>query len=337
MKDNNKNWKRFMAILGPRNFYGLFAGRPELVNGIAWRVPESSPFKEHRWFRREEVEDAIREYQRKGWTVWIYINDIERGHMLVDNVRHVGVIFFDIDAPRTDKTRPATGIERILAELETERLKKYLEDAYGARGFAAVSGNGLHLYYPIHPLKLPTSEESWAFNNRLKKWMRELRRKSGVAFDAVYNLNRVVQPVGFPNVKIPNMPLATFWIDKFSIADIEDARDANRVMVGNILKEITEGNNITAQVKSHPSLNQLLRNDPWLRDMCTGNWAKYGYLSRSEAELAVVRELVHWGFTDWEIHDIMRHCGIGKWPTAGESYRRNTIRKARLWEERKRR
>ncbi len=84
-----------------------------------------------------------------------------------------------------------------------------------------------------------------------------------------------------------------------------------------------------------PDFHELLRRNEWLREMYHGEWRKYGYPSRSEAELAVVRELVHWGFSDGEIRAIMSGCRIGKWQESGESYRRNTIEKAREWEVRK--
>lgn len=332
-----ENFEKHTSILGNRETYLVFAGMPEFVNKISWRIPTSTPHKEIRWVKRENLQDTISDYQSREWTAWIALNEIDRNHMTVDHVRSVAVLFFDIDAPRKNRALPATVEEKMIAKLQTEKLVRYLSDKYNARCFTACSGNGYHIYCPIPVVKLPNPEDSWTFNNQLRSWMRQQRESSGVEFDHTYNINRLAQPIGFHNKKIPGFPLPTFWLGNFTIADVETARENNRSILEAIQSIESEVVNITAQVKSHPSLNQLLRNDPWLRDMCDGYWVKYGYLSRSEAELAVVRELVHWGFSDGEIYRIMSQCGIGKWPTAGESYRRNTIRKARLWEARKRR
>ncbi len=341
-KKEISDFERHIAILGHRDFYGLFAGRPELVNDIAWRVPESSPYKRWEWVKREELLERVEEYQQLGWTVWISLNDMEPGHMIVDSVRRISVIWFDVDAPRSDKTRPADEEEKLIAKLETEKLNNFLQRKYKAKCFLACSGNGWHLYCPIQTIELPTAKHSWDFNARLREWMKRVKEESGVEFDHTYNINRLVQPIGFPNLKIPHHPLPTYWYDKFDMGDIENAREQNATLLESILNVTGESTNkinksISQPTRKHPTIEELMHRDKWCRDIYEGRWAQDGYPSRSEAELACVRELVYQGFTDAEINEVMMRCGIGKWQAAGESYRRNTIRKARLWESRKRR
>ncbi len=341
-KHKNMDMERHLAILG-HDFFALLAGRSELVNGRIWRVPESSPHKKWEWMEKERLQGRIELYQRLGWTVWISLNDLEPGHMTVESVRRMAVIWFDIDAPRTDKSRPADEEERLTAKFEAERLKRYVEKKYGAQCFLACSGNGWHLYCPVPAVELHTPEDSWNFNNRLKAWMKQVRNSSSVDFDHTYNVNRLVQPIGFPNLKIPHHPLPTYWYDKFNIEDVEIARNKNSVLLNSILsvkeedsKHLKKGKESQLS-KTHPNLEEIIHYDKWFRDLYIGYWVQYGYKSRSEAELALVRELVHWGFSDLEIYEIMKNCCIGKWQTAGESYRCNTIYKARLWEARKKR
>ena len=335
MKQSRKDLEKFLAILG-HDFFALLAGRSELVNGRVWRVPESSPHKNWEWIEKERLQERIELYQRLGWTVWISLNDLEPGHMTVESVRRVAVVWFDVDAPRTDKTRPADEEERLTAKFEAERLKRYMEKKYGARCFLACSGNGYHLYCPVPPIELPTAQDSWEFNAKLKAWMKKVRNDSGVEFDHTYNINRLVQLIGFPNLKIPHYPLRTYWYDKFDIEDIENSRERNATLLESILNETGESTNgikgsILQQSREHPTIEELMHRDKWCGDLYEGRWAQYGYPSRSEAELACVRELVYQGFTDAEINEVMMRCGIGKWQTAGERYRELTIMKARKW------
>ena len=342
MKPKNKNpeFEKHLAVLG-HGFFALLAGRSKLVNGKTWRVPESSPHKKWEWMRKEELQERIGFYQQLRWTTWISLNEIEPEHMTVDSVRRVAVVWFDIDAPRSDKTRPADEEEKMIAKFEAERLKQYLEETYNSRCFLACSGNGFHLYCPIPAVELPTAKNSWDFSARLREWMQRVKEESGVGFDTVYNINRLVQPIGFPNRKIPAQPLPTYWVDKFDLEDVEEAQEQNVALAESILA--MEMENPPAKeperdhVRNHPALKELLRRDRWFGNMYEGYWTQYGYISRSEAEQALVRELVHWGFNDSEIDAAMRRCGIGKWRTAGHSYRRNTIWKAREWESKKRR
>ena len=102
-------------------------------------------------------------------------------------------------------------------------------------------------------------------------------------------------------------------------------------MLEKILKTNVNVVNTSTQVRKHPTIKELMHRDKWCRNLYEGRWADYGYPSRSEAELACVRELVYHGFTDAEIDEVMRHCGIGKWRTAGRRYKELTIKKAREW------
>ncbi len=163
-----------------------------------------------------------------------------------------------------------------------------------------------------------------------------MRNDSGVEFYHTYNINRLFQPIGFTNLKIPHYPLLTYWYDKFDMGDIENARERNATLLESILNDTGESTNgikgsILQQSHDHPTIEELMHRDKWFRDLCEGRWARYGYPSRSEAELACVRELVYQGFTDAEINEVMMRCGIGKWPTAGNRYRELTIMKAREW------
>ncbi|NPA76039.1 MAG: hypothetical protein GXO25_08185 [Euryarchaeota archaeon] len=336
MKQNNQEFEKTKEMLGNRSAFLLFGGRPELV-GSVWRVPETTPFKEWKWVPPGRVVPVIEHYVSRGWQVWLGVNEFVPGRMTIQGVRKIWTLFFDIDAPRRDKTRPATEAERTNAFLRADGLKEYLSTRYGAICFAACSGNGAHVYCPLRPYELPFVRDREIFNERQKAWMRKIRRDSGVDFDNTGNINRLAQPIGVPNQKIPSNPLPTYWLDDFTITDIIRARRANLTLLEEILKTHVELESNFH--RAHPTVDftQLLLENEWLREMYFGHYDRTSYPSRSEAELAVVRELAHFGFSDDEIDRIMRTCLIGKWQEAGDSYHRSTLLKAREWEEKKKR
>ncbi len=330
------HFQKYLSTLGSRNTYTLFAGRPELVGGV-WRIPEGTPFKRWLWLSQEQLLMAIEEYTSRGWQTWISTNELVSGRMTIQGVRKIWTIFFDIDAPRRDKTRPATDAERRDALKRARELKEYLGKKYGALCFTACSGNGAHLYCPLRSYDLPFVRDRELYNEKQKTWMNEVRRDSGVNFDRTGNINRLAQPIGVPNQKIPTHPLPTFWLDDFTENDIIQARRANFTLLEEILKTRVELESNLHKERPTVEFEQLLMENDWLREMFLGNYDRNRYPSRSEAELAVVRELVHWGFSDEEVYQIMHNCLIGKWKEAGKSYRRLTLLKAREWEERKKR
>ena len=328
-KNNNLEFAQHLAVLGSRDFFGLFAGRTERVED-AWRIPNNSPHKEQKWVKAEELENTISEYQRIRWSTWIYVNDIVPGHGYITSVKRIMTIFFDIDAPRKSKLHPATAEEQAVAFREARELQEYLKRKYGALCFAACSGNGAHVYCPVRPYEPPFRSQRELFNEKQRAWMRAIREDSGIKFDSIYNINRDAQPIGFYNMKIRDSPLPTYWLDKFKESDVVRARRVNRGLLEEIEKiRVSLERSVNMERASLEGFPQLLNERPWLRRAYFGDYDRKKYNSRSEIEFAIVLALVRFGYSDEQIREIMSGCQIGKWREEGESYRKISIKNAR--------
>ena len=328
-------FKKYTAILGNRDEYTIFGGRPEWdEKGEKYHIPPNSPFKATEWVSRDQLFDKIKEMQDKGWSVWVSLNEKERGSDKIEGVKAIHTIWFDFDSPRESKARPATDEEKRVAFEQAKRFKEWMEQKYNVRGFLACSGNGYHLFFPVPRFELPGHNFRKEFNKKQGLWMKKLREESGIEFDTTTDIRRVTQPIGFPNMKIPNHPIPTFWVDDFTFQDIEEARKLNRVLINEILDTEIKQEVVVIQAKSHPKFEELLEKYEKIRDLYNGDWQKYGYPSRSEAEQAIVTFLCGHDFSDEEIHQIMMQCKIGKWQEKGDAYRKITIQKGRIYASR---
>lgn len=81
--------------------------------------------------------------------------------------------------------------------------------------------------------------------------------------------------------------------------------------------------------REHDPIEQILQRDEKLADLLKGDYQKYGFPSRSEAEQSVLVKLVMNGFSDTEINGVMTNCQLGKWQEESQSYRNRSLEKAR--------
>ena len=329
-----KDFEKYIEVLGNREEYFIFGGRPEWIEkSMKYGIPQSSPFKTTLKVKKSELFTTLKNMQAKKWSVWVSLNEKEEDK--IEGVTAIHVIWFDFDAPREIKGKPATKEEREKALEEAKKFKEFMSKKYGAIGFLACSGNGYHLFYPVKRFELLGKNFRKEFNKKQGAWMRKLKEEAHVNFDTTTDIRRVSQPIGFPNVKIPDTPLPTYWVDEFTKEDIEKAREKNQILIEEILNTELEKERpaIEGPAIPHPKIEELMKKDEKLRDLYNGEWKKYGYPSRSEGEQALVNRLVCYGFTDEEIKEIMKTSKIGKWQEKKESYWNLTIEKAKKWKQ----
>jgi putative DNA primase/helicase len=321
----------YLGLLGDRDTYCIFGGRQEWdENSKKYHLPATSPLKKTEWVSKEELERALQLYVDRNWTVWVSLNDKEIGVDKIEGVNRIRVIWFDFDAPRVDKSKPATDNERADALSRAKKMREFLS-GFNFRGFIACSGNGYHLFYPVD-FNLPGVEFRKEFNQKLKRVYQRIKEKTGIEFDTTTDIRRVTQPIGFLNLKIPGVPLKTYWVDSFTREDIERARKANFALVEQILNAKLEEESPKIEVKTeHPAFEELLKANKKVRDLYAGYWGKYAYKSRSEAEQALITILFAEGFSEAEIKEVMEGCKIGKWQEEAESYRALTLKKGKQY------
>lgn len=319
-----------LEIIGDRKAYCIFGGRPEWDSERAgYSIHKDSPKKRTEWVLRDKIVDVLNEYYKKRWTVWISLNDKEVGEDFITGVRSVSVFWFDFDAPREDKAKPATDEEKGIAQKEMVEFRKWMKEAFDAVGFVACSGNGYHIFYPIAPYELPGKNYRKEFNEKQRTFFKIIREESGINFDTATDIKRVTQPIGGLNYKIPDSPLKAYWVDKATGEYIEKARKKNITILNGILDTSIKKEVSPVAMHEHPKFEELTKEDSKLKDLYEGSWRKYDFKSRSEAEASLVTILCLNGFSDVEIRAIMQGCKIGKWQEKEESYYNVTIQKGR--------
>ena len=317
-----------LAVLGDRQRYHLTAknhATGEVVNA---------------WLAKDEFLPWVQKKNGEGFTCWVSLNDKEVGNDTVKGVCALCDFWLEVDSRRADKSKPATKEELEEALKQIVKLKESIETSYGAAGFLAYSGNGFHLHFPLPRFELVGEKFREEVNEKVKAFAKKLAAQAGVEIDHTYDIRRVTTVIGSLNLKIPGAPLATRWDreifkDGFEAALrlAEEARQRNRKLLEAILNEPIVKPAVQSEVKQPPKFEELLVKDEKLRDLYNGDWQKYGYKSRSEAEEAIVCKLVYYGFSDSDIKLVMEGSQIGKWHEKPESYKDLTIRKAREYVE----
>jgi hypothetical protein len=288
------------------------------------------------WLAKEEVLSWVEQHNDKGYTCWISLNDKEFGNDTVKGVCALCDFWLDIDSKRCDKTKPAAKEELEEALKRACKLKEYIEATFEAVGFMACSGNGFHLHFPLPRFELVGEGFREECNEKVKAFAKKLAERIGVEIDKTYDIRRVTTVIGSLNLKIPDATLQTSW-DKEIFKDgfenalklAEEARRRNRKLLETILNEQVVKSAVQSEGKQSPKFEELFAKDEKLKDLYAGDWAKFNYKSRSEAEEALVCKLAFYGFSDVEIKRIMEGSQIGKWHEKPESYKDLTIRKAR--------
>lgn len=320
-------------VLGDRKNYCLLGGKYEWnVEKKKYEIPKGKVFTE--WVLCDKVIEFIKQKNNNREQVWISLNDKEIGDDSNKGVLRVCAIWFDIDAPRKDKNKTATEEEKKIAFENAKSLEAWLFNEFGVRGFIACSGNGYHLFYPIEPYDLMVDVQKEEFNDKQRGFLKKISKESGIGIDTTTDIRRVTQAIGSLNLKIPDNPLQTYWIGKQSKEVVEknisEARKSNIVLLKGIL-----GTKLEQQLKQdisgeqHQEFEKLLENDAKLKSLYEGNWQKYDFKSRSEAEQSLVTILCMNEFSDDKIKEIMKGCKIGKWQEKEDSYHNATIKKGR--------
>lgn len=290
------------------------------------------------WLLTQEVIPHIEAMNSQGMQVWVSLNEKVEGQDNVKGVNRIHTIWVDIDAPRGKKNIPATWGEVSHAAHDALRFSVWMCNTYRCIGFTALSGNGFHIYYPVHSYYIAPGNRV-KFNDKHREFLNTLRQDSGINVDATTDIRRVAQPIGGLNLKIPNKPLTTGWTDRPTKADIEIARNKNQVLIEEILKtkvpsskaSKTVGGTQESNAMSHKAqerLDLMLALSDKARNLFDGRWQHYPQFAtnkRSAAELSLITMLFQNGFTEGEVRSIMETCKIGKWQESQNSYRDKTI------------
>jgi hypothetical protein len=313
-----------LAILGDREKYLLTI--KDLANDKGHNEEKT----------KVELITFTEETNNKGLVSWVSLNPkVSDGTV---NVTALAVFWLDIDAERP-KERAADQYELQEAYDRALALKNYFEKTYNAVCFIAFSGNGYHLYFPL-PITAIAPETRETVNLKVRAFAKNTAVRVNKVIDTTYDINRKTTLIGSYNLKYGNI-VQTYWLKDFlpetqewALKSVENARHKNQSLLDAILDTSTEQQQTTKRdiTKPHLKLEEILKQDQKLNDLYNGNWKKYGYPTRSEAEAAVLTILFgRYGVSTDEAQEAMKSCKIGKWQEKPGSYQDITLQKAQKW------
>lgn len=320
-----------LAILGERQVYHTTA-----------KNYQTKQIK-NEFLPKNDVISVLFNWNGNGFTTWLSINDKETDD--INGVTALQDMWFDLDArPKGVDDRPATTEEMQKILNQMIKLKNHIETTYSAIGFAANSGNGFHLHFPLARFEIP-KEMRGQVNKKVRAFAKKEANLIGVKIDNTYDISRRTTLIGTYNKKIADHALPTQWQKELfengfdsALKLVDTARTQNKILLDAILnseeEKLVEQKLITSK-DNHIDIEQLCQiNTKFYELYKVANktnelYKKYGYPSRSEAEQSVLTTLVIEGFSDQEIKQLMQNCSLGKWQEKEESYHNLSIGHAR--------
>jgi P4 family phage/plasmid primase-like protien len=314
--DKRSHAELHLAILGERTVYHITA-KNYSTNDV-----------KNDFLKRQDVISVLQNLNEKGYTAWVSINNKEVDS--VEGVTHLCDFWVEVDArPKGVEDRPATKEELQVALIKSEKLKNYIENQFAAIGFMASSGNGFHIHFPLPYFELLPEHRS-EVNEKVKNFAKEISKKSDVKIDHTYDISRRTTLIGTLNQKIPGAPLQTSWRKEIfdngleeALKLVDKARTQNKHFLDAIISyEKTKPSKQTVQpIQNHIDIETLCQTNPKVHDLYkVGDFAKYNFKSRSEAEESLLTILAMEGYSDEELTTLMESCALGKWQEKGEAY-----------------
>jgi hypothetical protein len=260
--------------------------------------------------------------------VYVSVNERSSKEGKAENVSALQIIPLDID-PVRPKGQASTDAELEVARQKMLEIKKWLKENFHCTPFTNMSGNGFHLFMkipavPLDQFNRPVIEE------KLRIFVHGIQEKFNdekVHIDSTFDLPRVMKCPGTMSVKGDNTQERPR-----RMCQIIDPTDVPSVGVLNHLVAIQKPEKAEGEFKlgdkGVKEFVELLEKDQKLRDLVMGDWKKYSFSSRSEAEQSLLTKLVAAGFSEQSINTIMMKSKIGKWKEKTDAYRHRSIEKA---------
>jgi len=277
----------------------------------------------------EDFLKICKEYNGK-YNVYAGLNERKAHGTTRDEVISVKNIVIDIDAVRPKKNEAAT-------EEELQNVKKLVDqiikdgcNAGFKKPIVVMTGNGYQLWYSIPEIKI-TDENRLEIESQIQEFHSKFQKKySGELgkIDKIGDLARVVKVVGTKSIKGSNTKERPHRYAIFVDKDIN--RDEDQNLRDEILslspKKKKAIKYIEPSPKTKKKIKKILNEDKKIKELYEGKID--GYLSRSEAELALLIKLIEYEIPKHQCFEIMASSKIGKWNEAHEQYKELTYNKA---------
>jgi len=142
---------------------------------------------------------------------WVRARAGKSGNCARDiDIEYVTILFFDIDVVSAERAKghPASEEELLQSLYAAQLLCR--EDGLALSSTICCSGNGHYVLAPIVPISVDSDEVAVKFRNFCRQLVEKIDHQvTGVKFDSVYNLSRVMRVMGTVNRKgqpVPGRP-----------------------------------------------------------------------------------------------------------------------------------
>ena len=298
----------------------------------------------------DEYQAYINRYDGKA-QVYIGVNPVKKGlkgfptykdvlvwcNELLDlDLEKPQLIDEDVPAGYPKKCKHYAAREDDLKKLEPyiERINQWLTLHGFKTGYQDHTGNGYRWILPIPGLDL-TGHDLESLAAKKKEFKQQIARDCditdgcGVHLDSVFDFRRITGVPGTLNFKLGTETRKNRIREPFRGVERDEDEVLRDYIIGIELPEKPKPQNIP-QAENRKDLTYRLEGDEKLRTLYNGDIS--GYISRSEAELALACRLVYYGFNESEIKDIILSAKIGKAvekkKKGHNGYLQHTIRRA---------
>lgn len=286
----------------------------------------------------KDMDEFIRFARRDNGTglVCVGINELKNANDIT-GITRIQALVFDIDVNKKTGFVSSNKDHNYAISLAKTRVGKRLERLGFKVGCIVDSGNGAHIYIKVNiPLKRVKSREEW-FSTDIYKKLAVIEKKMQKLNDGIVHIDCLTKdPVR--RMKVPGTlnykdTQAEHRICKIiSLADDPAERKNTEVFYRiNPAESDSAFENADAESLTKEQIRNMFRQDQKMKDLYLGDWQKYGYRSRSEAEIALISKMVQYNFSNKNIYELMDSCRIGKWQDEiiNNNYKRRTIASAR--------
>jgi len=268
--------------------------------------------------------------------IYAGINERKCNGTKSEDVITVNAIVIDIDSLHP-RGVPANHIEMLdslrTAEAIYERLYKS-----GKRPMMAMSGNGWQLWMKVFiPINDGNRRSIEATIKYVHQQIIKDFKSDKSSVDNIGDLARVIKVIGTQALKEKEEDDRLFrtsrWVKKnWQIRTSKWSRKLIKMAEsGLITNNYGDGTISDIEVETVPE--DILKRyaklfDQKMKDIFKGDWGKYHYQSRSEAEFALICLMARNGIPRKHVWDLMNQSHVGKWQEKSDLYKKRTILKA---------
>jgi hypothetical protein len=324
----------FLDMLNNKNPIKYQVFKPS-VDGVVQKYSVRNIFVDS----KEEVIKLAKEDNSKG-LVCVCINEHKQNGKAenIENIDTILTLSFDIDVKKERKIGYVSTEEdhlhaiciaffKIMPALLRHNIKVSL---------IIDSGNGAHVYSKVN-IKLPKlTREKWLKHSIYRRLI-TLEKELKSFEDNIVNIDNITKDV-VRRMKLPgtiNMKdtkqkenrLCRIIYQANNYHEKENTKAFTKIKLSEEITIISDEN--SKEKISNGEIKNIIERDRKLNDLYNGDWQKYGFPTKSEAEQSIVDIFVAYGLNNKQIHDLMENCKIGKWQNSNESYKRLTLQKAR--------